>query len=188
MRDVFNPERDFFSELVSLRQRVAALENPSGSQKAGTTAKTAQNVSDIQTTLTYLTAMQKTGYADSGDSQYTLGTGWCNDARPSASISSPSGKVRVTMSCAENNGQCFATFSVSGAASISRDSRWNVSDQRRLLNCMTLSGGASYWDSKSRSWLIEVPAGQQVTVTAEMRGANGGEYVAGISLLLECAG
>lgn len=157
------------NRLGEVSRRLDLLEVASGSQRARQ--------------ADFIDGLRVTQYAETEATfGFAAGGGWTNAARPSASITSVSGRLKVSVGGAASGGTADITFSIDGV--VTRDSR-RENTIRALARCIRVSGGASMYGSGAKSWVVDVPANTPLTVSVEAFGFDQNVVVAGISLLVE---
>lgn len=139
--------------------------------------------SELKETVEWLVGLTELGYAETED-LYTFGSGagWTDATRPNVTVTSNTGRLKVTVSGAASSGNADFTFSIDGA--VTRASR-RPSVVGALVRCARASGGASFYGSTSKSWIVDVPAGASLTIRAEIYGLDAYVTAAGVSLLVE---
>ncbi|MGG7507967.1 hypothetical protein [Plantibacter sp. YIM 135249] len=154
--------------LSEVSRRLDLLEVASGSQRARQ--------------ADFIDGLRVTKYAENTSVFGFSGTGWTNAARPSVTLSSVSGRLKVSVGGAASGGTADITFSIDGV--VTRDSRRQDS-MLALATCIRVSGGASMYGSGAKSWVVAVPANTPLTVTVEAFGFDQYVNVAGLSILAE---
>lgn len=164
--------------LAAAERRISELEKPTGTQNARAVEVLTATVAELQETVDYLESLTVVS-AVSASSTISVGNDtWTSNAslRPSLSVTSSTGKLKVTVSAFTS--YALATFSIPGY--VDRDAQ--IAGSGWLHQLQNVDGGAA-----SKSFVVAgLPVGVALTVQAEVRGLSTGSPLAGhVSLIAE---
>lgn len=153
--------REMMNRVMALEAKLAANQ-----QDTDNVLRTVNGaLTNLGESVQYLRALS--GFAYSEFSSTATGfTGWYTGTRPSVIISSETGRLEIGYGGALNGGDGYFCFSAVGTVSgtiVTRDSVLSNPARR-----VAVSGGASFAPSGWHTGVIDVPRGEQITLTLEI--------------------
>lgn len=166
----------------NVMDRVIALEKEALANRAGTTGinrNVAASTANLADQIAYLYSLQSYEYAEFTTGFLSTGAGW-QTSPCSVTISSPTGRLRLTYGGSLNGGDAYICYQVTGVSSGTLISRSTL--QSNPARRVAVSGGASFAPSGFTTTVIDVPVDEEVTISLELYASSAFEYFFGGSI------